>query len=58
MAQLRIQLLGEIAVFQNGVNLLSGRRNTRAMLLLAYLLLHRGETTESRVSRSYFLARF
>lgn len=54
MVQLRIQLLGEIAVFQNGVNLLSGRRNTRAMLLLAYLLLQRGK----QLNREYLAAIF
>lgn len=42
MTQLRIQLFGGYSIVVRGVDLLSGRRNTRAALLLAYLLLKRG----------------
>ncbi len=54
MTQLRIQLLGDIAVHQHGVNLLPGRRYTRATALLAYLLMRRGK----RLSREQLASTF
>ena len=43
MTQLRIQLFGEFLFEYNGKDLLSGRRSTRAALLIGYLVLHRGK---------------
>ena len=43
MTRLRIQLFGEFLFEYDGRDLLSGRRSTRAALLIGYLVLHRGK---------------